>query len=163
VPVRVRSPRPGFVHPAGPADVIRVLTFFGSVATYGLRGIELRQHPASGAAPAVAALRVPGIVLLFEQPAPPWVLSGRLTDVTAARLERAGARVAVGPAGTLVDWPGDTLRDFMLFDGLMHEIGHHTIQHAARKPRTRAMRTADHERRADAYAMRARHAWTARW
>jgi hypothetical protein len=84
VPVRVRSPRPGFAHPAGPADVIRVLTFFGSAATYGLRGIEPRQHPASGAAPAIAALRVPGIVLLFEQPTPPWVLSGRLTDVTAA-------------------------------------------------------------------------------
>jgi hypothetical protein len=163
VPLRVCSPRPGFVHPAGRADVVRVLTFFGSAATYGLRGVELRQRPAADTGVAVAALRVPGIVLLFEQPAPPWVLFGRFTDAATARLQRAGARVAAGLAGTRVDWPGGTLRDFMLFDGLMHEIGHHMIQHAARKHRTRAMRTADNERRADAYAMRARHAWAARW
>jgi len=81
--------------------------------------------------------------------------------VATARLQRAGARITTGQAGTRADWPGDTLRDFMLFDGLMHEIGHHTIQHAARKRCTRAMRTTDHERRADAYATRARHAWAA--
>jgi hypothetical protein len=152
------------VHPAGRADVVRVLTFFGPAATYGLRGIELRQQPvAEGTGMAVAALRVPGLVLLFEQPAPPWQLPGQLTPVAAARLHRAGAQVTAGSAGTRVDWPGSTLRDFMLLDGLMHEIGHHMIQHAARKQRTRAMRTADHERRADAYALRARRAWTARW
>jgi hypothetical protein len=123
VPVRVCSPRPGFVHPAGRTDVVRVLTFFGPVAAYGLRGIELRQRPACDTGPAVAVLRVPGVVLLFEQPAPPWVLSGRLTDQATARLERAGARITLGRAGTRVDWPDDTLRDFMLFDGLMHEIG----------------------------------------
>jgi len=151
------------VHPADSADIVRLLTFFGPAATYGLRGIELRQQPAGDAGQAVGALRVPGLVLLFEQPAPPWDLSDQLTEVTTARLHRAGAWVATGQAGTWVDWPGSTLRDFMLFDGLMHEIGHHIIQHAARKQRTRAMRTADHERRADAYAMRARHAWAAHW
>jgi hypothetical protein len=149
------------VHPAGPAEVLRVLVFFGPAAAYGLRAIELRQQPAAGTGPAVAALRVPGLVLLFEQPAPPWELSGQLTDVATARLQRAGARVAAGPAGTRVDWPGSTLRDFMLFDGLMHEIGHHRIQNAAHRQRTRAMRTADHERCADAYAIRARQAWAA--
>jgi hypothetical protein len=162
VPVRVCRPRQGFVHPAGAVDVVQVLTFFGPIAAYGLSGIELRQQPAAGAGPVVAALRVPGLVLLFEQPAPPWELSGQLTDVATARLQRAGALVTAGRAGTRVDWPGSTLRDFMLFDGLMHEIGHHVIQHAAHKQRTRAMRTADHERRADGYAVRARHAWTAR-
>jgi len=161
VPVRICRPRPGFVHPAGHADVARVLALFGPAAAYGVRGIELRQQPAADTGLAVAALRVPGVVLLFEQPAPPWVLSGWLTDAAMARLERAGARVAAGQAGTRVDWPGGTLRDFMLFDGLIHEIGHHVIQHAARKHRTRAMRTADHERCADTYAMRARHAWAA--
>jgi hypothetical protein len=44
----------------------------------------------------------------------------------------------------------------MLFDGLIREIGHHIVQNAARKHHTRAMRTTDHERRADAYAMWAR-------
>jgi hypothetical protein len=168
VPVRVCPPRRGFVHPAEPADIGRVLAFFGPAATYGLRGVELRQQPAAGtgaavAGPVAAVLRVPGLVLLFEQPAPPWNLFGQLTDAAAARLQRAGARVATGQAGTRVDWPGSSLRDFMLFDGLMHEIGHHIIQHAARKHRTRAMRTADHERRADMYAARARHAWMAQW
>jgi hypothetical protein len=161
LPVRVCRPRPGFVHPAGPAELIRVLTFFGPPAVYGLRGVQLRQRPADGTGPAVAALHVPGVVVLFEQPEPPWTVPGRLTGAATARLERAGARVADCLAGTRVDWPGDTLRDFMLFDGLMHEIGHHVIQHAARRRHTRAMRTADHERRADAYATRARHAWAA--
>ncbi|WP_238016965.1 hypothetical protein KZZ52_45630 [Dactylosporangium sp. AC04546] len=160
VPVRVCPPRRGFAHPAGAADVLRVLDFFGPAATYGLRGVELRQRPPGATGPVVAALRVPGLVVLFEQPAPPWVLPGRLAD---DRLGRAGALVETGPAGTRVGWPGDTLRDFVLFDGLMHEIGHHTIQHAARKRHTRAMRTADHERRADAYAARARQEWAARW
>lgn len=163
LPVRVCKPRRGFVHPAGAADVVGVLSFFGPAAVYGLRAIELRQQPAAAPGAAIAALRVPGLVLLFEQPTPPWSLPGRLTDVAAMRLQRAGARVTAGPAGTRVDWPGDTLHDFMLFDGLMHEIGHHVVQHAARKQRTRAMRTADHERRADAYATRARRAWATRW
>jgi hypothetical protein len=154
-------PRPGFVHPAGPADIVAVLSFFEPAAAYGLRGIELRQQPMAGTGRAVAALRVPGLVLLFEQPAPPWELTGQLTDAATARLKRAGAHVATGQAGTRVDWPGSTLRDFMLFDGLMHEVGHHTIQHATRKQRTRAMRTIDHERRADLYAVRARRAWVA--
>lgn len=148
------------MHPAEPGDILRLLAFFGTAAAYGLRGVELRQRPAAGA---VAALRVPGVVLLFEQPAPPWALSGPLTATVTARLERAGATVTAGLTGALVDWPGGTLRDFMLFDGLMHEIGHHRVQHAARKRRTAAMRTADHERRADAYAVRARQAWVERW
>ena len=110
------------MHPAGQADVVRVLDFFGLAAAYGLRGIELRQ--AAGTGPAFVALRVPGVVVLFEQPEPPWVLSGRL----AGRPRQAGAGGRPGrgrPAGTRVDWPGGTLRDFMLFDGLMHEVGHH--------------------------------------
>lgn len=162
VPVRVRPPRRGFVHPAGKADVVRILAFFGPPATYGVRGIELRHQPVAGAGPAIAALRVPGLVLLFEQPVPPWTLSCRLGSAAAERLQRAGARVTIGPTGTSVDWPDVTLRDFMLFDGLMHEIGHHVIQHGARKRRTRAMRTADHERHADVFAMRSRRAWAKR-
>src|SRR5690242_14951622 len=100
-PVRVRvcPPRRGYLHPAGPADIDRVLAFVGAAAVYGLRGIELRQQPAGNAGPAVAALRVPGLVLLFEQPTPPWDLSGQLTDAAVARLRRAGARVAIGRAG----------------------------------------------------------------
>jgi len=159
VPVRVRAARPGFVHPATPADIARLLAFFGPAATYGLRRIELRPRDRPG--PAVAALRVPGVVLLYEQPEPPWVLPGRLDETARRRLTRAGALIAAGATATRVDWPPGTLRDFLLLDGLMHEIGHHTVQHAANRRRTPAMRTADHERRADALAVRARTAWTA--
>jgi hypothetical protein len=165
IAVRVRPPRPGFHHPAGPGDIGRVLEHFGPAATYGLRRVELRQRPAGSGGPTgpvVAALRVPGVVLLFEQPAPPWTLAGRLAGAALRRLERAGAIVAAGAGATRVDWPGGTLRDFMLFDGLMHELGHHGVQHAANRRCTPAMRTADHERRADAFAVRARAAWAAR-
>ncbi|WP_433060899.1 hypothetical protein [Dactylosporangium sp. CS-033363] len=154
VPIRMRPARPGFVHPASPADIAALLDTFGPAATYGLRRIELRHRTG----PAVAELRVPGIILLFEQRIPPWHLTGRLQRSALLRLERAGAIVETGTATTRVHWPHETLRDFVLFDGLMHEVGHHTIQHAANKHRTPAMRTADHERRADAFAARARAA-----
>ncbi|WP_433219523.1 hypothetical protein ACQP00_15475 [Dactylosporangium sp. CS-047395] len=154
VPIRVRPARPGFVHPASPADIAELLEAFGPAATYGLRRIELRQ----GIGTALAALRVPGVILLFEQRTPPWYLAGRLRRSALLRLERAGAIVEPGSTTTRVDWPRGTLRDFVLFDGLMHEIGHHTIQHSANKHRTPTMRTADHERRADAFAARARAA-----
>ncbi|WP_271190415.1 hypothetical protein [Dactylosporangium matsuzakiense] len=163
VPVEVCPPRRGFVHPASPADIVRVLTFFGPAATYGLRRIELRQRPGAGLpgfGSPVAELRAPGLVRVFEQPAPPWVLAGVLTPASRERLERAGALIAAGPDVTRVEWPDRTLHDFVLFDGLMHEIGHHAIQHAANKPRP-VMRTADHERRADLYAAYTRAAWTA--
>ena len=41
--VRVHRPRPGFVHPAGPRDVLRVFEALGAWAWYGLRVVELRQ------------------------------------------------------------------------------------------------------------------------
>jgi len=43
--------------------------------------------------------------------------------------------------------------------GLMHEVGHHVIQHRARKL-SPVMRTVDHERRADSFAAECRRAWT---
>jgi hypothetical protein len=47
----------------------------------------------------------------------------------------------------------------MLFDGLMHEVGHHLIQQYTGKRGDRVMRTVDHERRADAFAARCREVW----
>jgi hypothetical protein len=156
VHVRVSRARPGFTHPAGASDVRRALAFFGPTATYGLSRVELR-HGAGR--PLVAALAEPGVVVLYEQPCPPWTIRGRLTAETQRRLRRAGATIDVGATATHVDWPGRTLRDFMLLDGLMHEIGHHVVQHRARKQRP-TMRTVDHERRADAFAAACRLAWT---
>ena len=160
VEVRVCPPRPGFSHPAGADDITALLAFFGPAVVYGLRRIELRQSVGGDRAGLkVAGLKVPGIVVLFEQPDPPWILSGRWTDDSARRLRRAGAHVHTSAAGTRVEWPAGTLRDFMLFDGLMHEIGHHMLQRARGKHSVPAMRTADHERRADAFAASCRRAW----
>lgn len=52
---------------------------------------------------------------------------------------------ATDNAQTQLTWPEETLRDFLLLDVLMHEIGHHLIQHYGGKGRVRAARTKDHE------------------
>ena len=45
------------------------------------------------------------------------------------------------------------LRDFMRFDVLLHELGHHVLQHRARKVRS-VRRTSEHERFAEMFARR---------
>ena len=158
--VRVARPRPGCGHPATAAEIRRVLRFCGERCTYGLRSVELvRGAPAQAGAPLrCGALVVPGRVLLFDQPPAPWTLPGRLTATDAERLRRAGAIVEPAGAGlqTVVAWPGATLRDFMLFDVLLHEIGHHLIQQYGGKRRARLARTKDHEAFADRFARRCR-------
>jgi len=48
------------------------------------------------------------------------------------------------------------LRDFMLFDALMHEIAHHRLQQYTGKRTARIARTADHEAYADQFAAQCR-------
>jgi hypothetical protein len=128
---RVMRPGSGRVHPAGRADIERVLRFFGERCIYGLRSIRLvdgHAAPATGGL-LLGRLLVPGCIVLYAQPPSPWLLPGRLTARDEERLRRAGALVERFDSGaqTSVTWPGDTLRDFMLFDVLMHEVGHHLI------------------------------------
>jgi hypothetical protein len=158
--IRVGRCRPGFVHPIGRREIVDALAFFGPLVSYGLRSIELRQ-PVGDAAEsiALARLQVPGRIVLYEQSKPPWLIQGEPAQGSRERLERAGATVESGPLGTRVEWPGDSLASFMLFDGLMHEIGHHLIQHHTGKRTARVMRTADHERRAQRFADACRRAW----
>jgi hypothetical protein len=159
VDIVVVPSRRGYVHPLRPADIKRSLDFFGPLASYGLRSVELQpalaRHPQRMQ---IARLLVPGKVVLYEQLEPPWSVRG-LTEVSIERLRRAGAWVEEGLGGARVDWTPDALRDFVLFDGLMHEIGHHLIQYHMGKRTTRVMRTADHERRATAFADACRRAW----
>jgi hypothetical protein len=147
--VRIHRPRKGYAHPASSAEIAALLRCVGEVGTYGLRAIELRQGP---------ALRVPGTVVLYDQPPSPWWLVGRLPQGEQARLRRAGATVEEWDGGrlTVVTWPGGTLRDFMLFDVLLHEIGHHLVQQYTGKRRGRVARTRDHEAFADWFAQRYR-------
>ena len=55
-----------------------------------------------------------------------------------------------------MSWPGETLKEFMLLDVLLHEIGHHVLQHYKGKQRVRIARTRDHEAFASAFAERCR-------
>jgi len=77
----------------------------------------------------------------------PACLPGLLRADVAYRLERAGAVVTrlAEVGATLVDWPLDTLRRFMLEEVLLNELGHHVLQHYKGKRPQRIARTRDHE------------------
>jgi hypothetical protein len=129
---------------------------------YGVRSIEFVRAPASGGVSSLVFGRyeVPGRILLFEQPLPPWRLPGLLGNETLQRLEKAGAVVNLLPelGASLVDWPADTLRRFMLEEVLLHELGHHVLQHHKAKRQARVARTRDHEAFAALFAVRQRPA-----
>jgi hypothetical protein len=55
---------------------------------------------------------------------------------------------------TVVDWPTDTLRRFILEEILPHELGHHVLQHHKAKRLDRIARTKDHEAFAALFSMR---------
>ncbi len=143
-----RRPREGHVHPAVKGDIARVLRFFGEPYLYGLRSIELvQQNVVAGDNLLMGRLVVPGRIILYDQPPSPWLLPRGLSAKAIDKLYHAGAVVEEGSPGahTVVSWPGATLRDYMLFDVLMHEIGHHLIQQYTGKRRARVVRTKDHE------------------
>jgi hypothetical protein len=157
----ISRPRHSRVHPLTRADITVALRFFGEACVYGIRSISLVNGQHRPARPEVhlGTYVVPGRVLLFDQSPPPWELAGQLPEVVDQRLRRAGADIEVSAGGllTVVRWPGDTLRTFMLFDGLMHEIGHHILQHSKGKRGPRVVRTKDHELMADRFAQKCRH------
>lgn len=127
--IAVHRPHPGFVHPATTADLTRVLDALGEAHLHGLKSIglvEARQAATDGQ-PTFARLLDTGSILLFEQPKPPWMFSGSLDEGLLVRFREAGAIVTPtdGCTPTLVDWPAETLRDFMIFDVLLQEIVDH--------------------------------------
>ncbi len=156
--LRVARPREGYHHPATRPAVVRLLRFFGEPCTYGLQSVELVRGDAGAPADELrfGRLLVPGRIVLYDQPLTPWVLPGRLPDGESERLRAAGALVEAAGLQTLVAWPGETLRQFMLFDVLMHEIGHHMIQQYKGKRLVRVLRTRDHEAFAAQFARRCR-------
>ncbi len=151
-------PRSGYHHPASKSDVARVLRFFGEESVYGLQAVELRQGtPGEGLC--LGRLIVPGRVVLFDQLPSPWRLRGA-ADQDLDRLRAAGSQIeALDGNAILVRWPGNSLKRFMLFDVLMHEVGHHLLQHHKGKRLARVARTSDHEASATAFARRCRAAF----
>ena len=152
--------RHGFHHPVNRAQVLAILKAVGPVACYGLRTIEFARQPrgAKSNVPVFGRYKVPGRIILFEQPLSPWRLPGLLEGDNISRFERAGALIKplVGSQATLVEWPEGTLPRFMLEEVLLHELGHHVLQHEKGKRLVRIARTQDHEAFAARFAMRQR-------
>ena len=86
--------------------------------------------------------------------------AGVIAERDARLLASAGALVTayLDLGVTLIHWPEHSLRRFMLFDVLLHEIGHHVLQHNKGKRLVRIARTRDHE----AYATRFAAKWRGR-
>lgn len=150
-----RRPREGHVHPAGKGDIAHILRFFGESYLYGVRSIELvQQNVVDGNNLLMGRLAVPGRIILYDQPPSPWLLPRGLSAEAIDKLCHAGAVVEVcSPSAHMVIWwPGTMLRDYMLFDVLMHEVGHHLIQQYTGKHRARVARTKDHEAFAGGFA-----------
>lgn len=149
VRIRAARPRAGFCHPAAPAEVREVLAACGARCTYGLRTVELLPGRSGAAARRLrfGMLRVPGRIVLYDQLPSPWLLPGMLRRADADRLTRSGAMIETDPGGvvTRVTWPDPTLRDFMLFDVLLHELAHHVLQQYTGKRTAQVARTRDHE------------------
>ena len=127
----LQPPRLGFLHPAGRSDVLKILELLGSDGMYGLRSIEFLRTPETGAFHSFGHLEVPGRIMVYEQPLPPWHIPGAVAQHNALQFIRSGADMEYreSPATTIIDWPKDTLREFMLFDVILHEVGHHILQH----------------------------------
>jgi hypothetical protein len=152
--ITVRRPRPGFHHAAAKHEILDVLDAIGPVSLYGLRSIELGRTRTGDASlmPAFASYHAPGRIVIYEQPTPPWRLRGSIAPETARRLKQAGAMLRPGVGMAIVEWPGETLRRFILDQVLMHEIGHHLLQHHKGKRLVRIARTGDHEAFAERFA-----------
>lgn len=161
--LRAQRPRPGYTYAVDLSDIRHVLSFFGERCFYGLRAIELvRGDDAAPETPfRLGRLIVPGRIVLYDHPPSPWILPGRLALHEEESLRQSGALIEVVGEGrhTIISWPGTTLHDFVLFDVLMHEIGHHLIQQYTGKYRARVMRTKDHEATATRFAAQCRRAY----
>lgn len=145
-----KRPRPGRLHPASASDLSRFLRRCGEAAVYGIRSVELRQ----GAGLRVfGRLLTPGRVLLFDQPAAPWRLPVSARDEARA-MAAYGARLDAASGLILVSWSPAALRDYWLFEVLLHELGHHRLQHHKGQRRRRIARSRDHEAAASAFGRR---------
>jgi hypothetical protein len=143
------------------AEVAEVLRFVGEDGCYGLRSVSLA---GSAARPdgLLGRLTGPGEIALYAPRPTPWILRGALPEEEATRLRAAGARLEARVAGGIaVHWTQESLKAFVLLDVLLHEIGHHRLQHESRRPTRRAARTREHEAAAERFARRMRERWHA--
>ena len=145
--ILIQEPGPGFYHPASSKDILAVFREVGPLALYGLRAVELVRLPVASGSLNFGRYEAPGRIILFAQPVKPRRLQGLLKPDVVQYLEGAGAVVRLHPGAesTLVNWPRQALRRFMLEEVLLHELGHHLLQHHKGKRSQRVARTRDHE------------------
>ena len=156
----VRRPSPGFFHPVTQSQVLEVLEAIGPTAVYGLKSVEYSRLPAENrdSEALLGRYHPPDRIILFEQRRPPWHFIGQLGESATGVFERAGAKIQANEDGSAVtvEWPGESLANLMIFEGLLHEVGHHVLQHESRAGSRRIARTRDHEKFADMFAARCR-------
>lgn len=152
--IKEQRPRPGYAHPANSASIREFLKRGHEEWVYGLQSIELRQG--AGSSSLFGEYRSPGLILLYDQALGPWSFRGRLKSADCQAFEEAGAVIEKSPFETLVSWPRQALKQFMLNEVLLHEIGHHILQHHKGKRKVRIARARDHERFAHQYAVQKR-------
>jgi hypothetical protein len=153
-----QKPLSGTWQPLKVRDVRTFLKSLGPPAAYGLRVIRLKRESAFSAEGIVFAEYVmPGEIRLYSVPANPWELPFILACADRAAFERHGARVEVDFAQeqTTVRWSADGLKQFVLYEVLAHELGHHMLQYRKGKRTEAVCRWSDHERRAHLHSPRA--------
>jgi hypothetical protein len=143
------DPGKGHLHPVGPAEIRLYMMQLPPRYRYKLHTIELRPAPPRSphSALPLGGVLLPGRVILYSQPRSPWLLGGILADAEQAILRRAGAQVSVDYRSCLsvVTWPAQCLRNFVLYDVLPHELAHHLLQVRHARSLATATRAADHE------------------
>lgn len=158
--IKISRPRTGYLHPASKKDIMDFIEFFGEECFYGVKSIKLMQCSELDieAGLLIASLRVPGIIVLYEQAEPPWLINGILPETQKRRMELCGAGIesVAENTQTVVHWSSSALKYFMLFEGLMHELGHHMMQQYSGKRNTQIIRTVDHEKFAAMFVHRCR-------
>ncbi|MCA3220640.1 MAG: hypothetical protein ING59_19260 [Burkholderiales bacterium] len=105
---------------------------------------------------AFGMLEVPDRVVLYEQPLPTWRLTGTLAPRQRDLLTLFGGVIGYDSmlGRSCVDWPPSALRRFMLEHVLLHELGHHHLQHHKGKRTIKIARRRDHEAYAEQWAAR---------
>lgn len=159
--IKIQRPRNGFCHPATRADITNLLHKLGPRCYYGLKSIELRQRTeleSSNRTIVFGRTQPKGIVTIYELSQAPWIVPGSLHDDDSRRFSDFGATIEVISDGlqTKISWTEEMLKQFVLLDVLLHEIGHHLIQQYKGKRPARVLRSKNHEQLAELYAQRCR-------
>jgi hypothetical protein len=160
LPIGVHRHQTRLCHPLNRQDISSLAELLGPVAIYGLKSIQLRREPAIRTEGIVfAEYALSADIFLYALPTGPWNLPFPLAPTDCAAFRRYGALVEsnVNRNTTMVSWPLNCLKRYLLYEVLAHELGHHAVQRSRGKLATSVCRTRDHEALAERYTSRALH------